>query len=74
MISKLSLRVKGHLEEVVRELRSLSMTEADFNELTLPEHSCTLHEEKDSQEGDEENRTPREGEDGYPAGDAEVEE
>ena len=74
LISKLSLRVKGHLEEVVRELRSLSMTEADFNELTRPEHSCTLHEGKDSQEGDEENQTPREGEDGYPARDAEVEE
>ena len=73
LISKLSLRVKGHSEEVVRELRSLSMTEADFNERTWPEHSCTLHEGKDPQEGDEETQTQREGEDSYPAGDAEVE-
>ena len=61
LISKLSLRVKGHPEEVVRELRSLSMTEADFNELTRPDHSCTLHEEKDPQEGNEESQNPEEG-------------
>ena len=74
LISKLSLRVKGHPEEVVRELRSLSMTEADFNELTRPEHSCTLHEGKDPQEGGEETQTSREGEDGHPAEDIGVEE
>ena len=34
LINKLSLRVKGHPEEVVRELRSLSMTKADFNDFT----------------------------------------
>ena len=51
LINKLSLRVKGHPEELVRELRSLSMTEANFNKLTQPQQPCTLHEEKETQGG-----------------------
>ena len=74
LLNKLSLRVKGHPEEVVRELRSLSMTEADFNELTRPKHFCTLHEGKEPQEGGEETQNPKEGESGHPAEEIEVEE